>query len=116
VSHLDEIRLLNVKVQSLETKYQALRTSNDLSSSAKMDLKKMYVDQKVYDKTGLGYINSLPSSISKVTGSPKEKIEQSKKLENKSDNMKNTKDNRGKQHHAYQYKYSNRRKKNNNYH
>jgi hypothetical protein len=30
--------------------------------------------------------------------------------------MKSTKDNRGKQHHAYQYKYSNRRKKNNNYH
>jgi hypothetical protein len=93
-----------------------LRSTSDLRCSTKLDLEKIYVVQKVHDKTGLGYIESLPSSVSKDTGSPKENVEQSKKSESKTDNVKNAKDNRRKYNHTYQYKYSNRKNRNNNYH
>jgi hypothetical protein len=86
-----------------------LRSTSDLRCSTKLDLEKIYVVQKVHDKTGLGYIESLPSSVSKDTGSPKENVEQSKKSESKTDNVKNAKDNRRKYNHTYQYKYSNRK-------
>jgi hypothetical protein len=42
----------------------------------------------------LGYIEVLPSSVCKVTRSPKEKGDQSQKLKNKSDNMKKAKYNK----------------------
>jgi hypothetical protein len=107
---------LKVKVQHIETEIRLLRISNDLSCSTKIDLKKIYVSQNTNDKTKLRYIELLFSLVFKVIGSPKEKEEHSQKSENKSDNVKNIKENRRRPNHAYQYKYSNRINRNNNYH
>jgi hypothetical protein len=52
-----------------------------------MDLKKYIYRKKSYDKIGLGYIEPLPSSVSKVIGNPKEKGGQSQKSKSKSDNI-----------------------------
>jgi hypothetical protein len=80
-----------------------------------MDLKKIYIGQKTHDKMGLRYIEPLPSSVSKVTGSPKKMGAISKKIKNKSDNMQK-KNIIKKYNYAYQYRYLNRRNRNNNYH
>jgi hypothetical protein len=79
-SHLSEIGSLKVKVQHIETENYVLWISNVLSCSTKIDLRKIYVGRKTHDKIRLEYIKPLPSLISKVTGSPKEKWELSKKL------------------------------------
>jgi hypothetical protein len=75
--HLDEMRLLNIKLQNLETKNQALRSTSGLRCSTMLDLEKIYIDQKVHDKMRLEYVESLPSTVSKDTESPKENRGQS---------------------------------------
>jgi hypothetical protein len=52
-SHLNEIDSLKLKVQYIEIENRALRTSNDLSYSTKMDLEKMNVSRKTHDKMRL---------------------------------------------------------------
>jgi hypothetical protein len=81
-----------------------------------MDLEKLYVGQKAHVKMRLGYVETSSFSVSKNTRNPKEKGEHSQKLENKCDTIINVKDNERKLNHAYQYKYTNRRNKKNNYH
>jgi hypothetical protein len=66
-----------------------LITSNDLSCNTKMNLKKIYIGQKTYDKTELEYVEIKSLYVFKYTRSSKEKKEQSQELENKIDNMKN---------------------------
>jgi len=79
-----------------------------------MNLEKIYMRRKIYDKMRLGYIKSLLSSIYKVIESPKEKGEQSQKKEEEVIICKNY--NKEKYNYAYQYRYSNKKNKNNNYH
>jgi hypothetical protein len=95
-------------VQNLEIKNRVLRTFSDLRCDIKMDLNKMFVGKKVYDKTGLGYAEMSSSSAPKKTRSPEKNGGQSQKSVNKSDNMKSTKYHKENLSHAYQYKYSNR--------
>jgi hypothetical protein len=66
-SHVSEIDSLKVKVQHIKIENQVLRTSSDLNYSTKMNLKNIYVDRKAHDKMRLGYIEPIPSSVSKVT-------------------------------------------------
>jgi hypothetical protein len=77
---VSEIGLLKVKVQNLEIKNRVLRTFSDLRCDIKMDLNKMFVGKKVYDKTDLGYAEMSSSSAPKKTGSPKENGDNLKNL------------------------------------
>jgi hypothetical protein len=58
-----------------------------------MDLEKIYVGQKAHVKTRLRYVKTSSLSVSKNTRNPKEKGEHSQISENKSDTIKNAKDN-----------------------
>jgi hypothetical protein len=81
-----------------------------------MNLEKLYVGQKTYDKTRLGFVREKLSLVTKNTGSRKEKGEHFKKSENKRKNVENIKDNKIQYNHAYQYKYTHRKNMNRHHH
>jgi hypothetical protein len=77
-----------------------LKTSSDLKCRTKIDLEKIYMDQKAYDKMRLEYVEIKFHSLSKNIGSQKNgSILKNKKI-------KNIKDNRRKHKHEYEYKYT----------
>jgi hypothetical protein len=59
--HLDEVTTLKMKVQTLETKNRALKSSCTSTSITSMDLDKI-IGQKPTNKSGIGYKKSSKTS------------------------------------------------------
>ena len=96
-AHIGELEILKVRILTLETENRALR-SNYASCSTNYDLEKMYIGQKPYDKTGLGYEKVSSSSKSVNSSRPIAKGKSPQK--SKEDKNKNCRNIRG---HAYMY-------------
>jgi hypothetical protein len=94
--HLGEVIILKVKVQTLETKHMALKSSCTSTSITSMDLDKV-IGQRPSNKSGLRYKKSF-----KTSNCPKSKEKQGQESNAKIMKPTNTKSFNKKHNYAFQ--------------
>lgn len=108
-THLQEIEILKIKIQTLKTKTKILISTNVLRNDTTMNLDKMYMDQKSHDKLGtrrLRYEKSSSFSESKNPSNPKLKRKQTQTLNNKNVKNKNIQNNKKSHNYVFIYQHN----------